>query len=266
MIADYHTHNALCRHAEGEPADYVAAAKTAGLPEIGIADHSPMPETFDDWRMLREEFPRYLELVEEARLAHPDFPVRLGMEVDYFPPGAIGHDWISELKDMADWDYWIGSVHYIAPGWDVDNPKWIGRFSEGDVAEIWKTYWDIYVQAIKSEQFHIMGHADLPKKFGFRPEGDLRKYYEPAVAAAVEHGVAFEINTAGWYKECAEQYPSRAFLEMVYEAEVPIVISSDAHEPRHVGRDFEKAREIAIEVGFLTTLRFENGVRKTVNL
>ena len=71
MPADYHLHTPLCRHATGWPVDYARRALEQGLPEIGFSDHSPMPQLFDDWRMLDSEFPRYLEAVEEARAACP---------------------------------------------------------------------------------------------------------------------------------------------------------------------------------------------------
>ena len=48
---DYHIHTTLCHHAVGDPIEYVQAAQRAGLTEIGFADHNPMPEQFDGWRM-----------------------------------------------------------------------------------------------------------------------------------------------------------------------------------------------------------------------
>jgi histidinol-phosphatase (PHP family) len=68
MLADYHTHTPLCLHAEGHPKEYAQQALASGLTEMGISDHNPMPEFFDDWRMLLSDWPRYLELVDEARV------------------------------------------------------------------------------------------------------------------------------------------------------------------------------------------------------
>ena len=63
--------------------------------------------------------------------------MRLGLECDFI---AGQESWIEELAGAAPWDYLIGSVHYLAPGWDVDNPRHISRFdaSETAVQEIWK--------------------------------------------------------------------------------------------------------------------------------
>ena len=267
LLADYHIHTPLCRHAEGAPTEYAKHASELGLAEIGFSDHSPAAEDgFDDWRMLRSEFPIYLEQVGAAREAVPSLPIRLGLEVDYLE-GKAAESWMDELAAMADFDYLIGSVHYIAPGWDIDNPKWIGRWQESaDVEEIWQSYWEIYTRCVSSGRFDILAHPDLPKKFGHRPDGDLRRFYEPAIQAAIDADVVFEINTAGWRKDCAEQYPERGFLELMREANLPLVISSDAHSPGEVGADFDRAAELALELGFTHTARFEKRERTLVEL
>jgi len=253
-LADYHTHTPLCRHAEGWPKEYARVAQERGLEEIGFADHSPMPEPFDDWRMLLEELPRYLEAVEEARAAFPQFPIRLGLEVDYI---AGQEPWIEKLAAMAPWDYLIGSVHYIAPGWAVDDPQYLSRFEDRPAAEIWQMYWDAYEKAIWTGLFDFVGHPDLPKKFGHRPEGDLRRFYEPSIIALAETGTAFEINTAGLRKPVGELYPHLDFLRLAREAGVPLLINSDAHAPQEVGAGFAQAVAAAREAGYTGTLRFE---------
>lgn len=263
MPADYHMHTPLCKHAEGHPREYAAAAVRLGLNEIGFSDHSPMREHFDDWRMDWEEFPLYLDMVQEARDAFPALPIRLGLEVDYLEGG---EKWIEELATKADFDYFIGSVHYIAPGWDVDNPKHISRFTEGSVEDIWQLYWDIYEKAVRSRLFDFMGHPDLPKKFGHRPSGDLARFYEPVIQALVDTDTAFEINTAGLRKDVREMYPARQFLELAHSAGLPLLINSDAHAPGEVGADFDKAAALAREVGYTEAVRFEKRRRHTAPL
>ncbi|MEI8340409.1 MAG: histidinol-phosphatase HisJ family protein [Verrucomicrobiota bacterium] len=263
MSSDYHIHTPLCRHAIGLPGEYARVAVEKGLDEIGFADHNPMPEPFDDWRMLLEDLPRYIEMVEEARGQFPELPIRLGLECDFI---AGQEFWIEKLAGMADWDYLIGSVHYIAPGWDVDNPKLIGRFDEHPVAEIWALYWKAFEQCIRSGLFDFVAHPDLVKKFGHRPPGDLRSYYEPCIAAAAEKKVAMEINTAGLRKPVGELYPAPEFLRMACEAGIPLLINSDAHAPEEVGADFDKGRTLATEAGYTQTVRFHQRKRRFVPL
>lgn len=262
-LADYHLHTPLCKHAEGHPSQYAAAALQAGLAEIGMSDHSPMRSHFDDWRMDWEEFPKYLDLVDEARAATPQLPIRLGLEVDYLEGGEA---WVEELAKQAPFDYFIGSVHYISREWAVDDPKYVFRFTEGSLEDIWRDYWRLYEKAIRSELFDFFAHPDLPKKFGHRPAGDLRRYYEPAIQALVDTGKAFEVSTAGLRKEVHEIYPAREFLELTYSAGVPIVISSDSHHPSEVGQDFDQAIQLVKAVGYTATARFEKRERRLVAL
>src|SRR5580700_11639595 len=237
-LTDYHVHTPLCRHAEGTPAEFIDAARRAGLAEIGFSDHNPMPEPFDDWRMNLDELPHYLDFVAEARAS--GFPVRLGLECDFIPGR---ESWIEKLAGMAEWDYLIGSVHYLASGWDVDNPKHLFRFTEDSVESIWDRYWELFNQCVRSRLFDFVAHPDLPKKFGYRPPGDLRRYYLLAIESLAKKDVAFEINTAGLRKAAEEMYPALEFVELAREAGVGVLINSDAHAPEEVGYKFDLARD-----------------------
>jgi histidinol-phosphatase (PHP family) len=259
MPADYHTHTTLCRHASGEPEQYVDAAITAGLTEYGISDHAPQqPEPFDDWRMLESQLPEYFQWIARARTHAADrIPVRAGLECEWLDDCG---DWIAHLAQQYDWDYLIGSVHYLND-WDFDNPKWLGRWAESDVHAVWENYWRSYTRMAESALFDILGHPDLVKKFGHRPTGDLARYYEPAIDAIAAAGCAIELNTAGWHKPCAEAYPAPDFLELACSAGIPLVISSDAHSPGETGRDFPRAIQAALNAGYRETQLFEKRSR-----
>ena len=259
MPADYHTHTPLCRHAEGSPEGFVDAALAAGLTEFGMSDHAPaLPEPFDDWRMSAAELPAYLDLIHRARQhAANRIPVRAGLECDWLPGCET---WIDELAARFEWDYLIGSVHYLGD-WDFDNPKWLGRWAGADLEAVWNHYWNTFAAMARSGIFDILAHADIIKKFAFRPPGDLRRFYDPAIEAIATSGKAIELNTAGWHKPCAEAYPADAFLTLACEAGIPLVISSDAHRPDEVGRDFPRAIELARACGYRETARFEKRQR-----
>ena len=262
MLADYHTHTPLCHHATGTPEAYVDAALAAGLCEFGISDHAPQtPEPFDDWRMAASDLPRYFDWIARAREhAAGRIPVRAGMECDWLPGN---HAWIEDLTARYEWDYLIGSIHYL-DGWDFDNPKWLGHWAEVDLDDLWARYWQAYAEMAATGLFDILGHADLVKKFGHTPAGDLTRYYEPAVEAIAASGAAIEINTAGWHKPCAEAYPALEFLKLAAQAAIPLVISSDAHAPGEVGRDFARAVELAREAGFTETCLFHKRMKTSV--
>ena len=215
LPADYHMHTPLCRHASGTPEAFVTHALSLGLPEIGFSDHSPMPQPFDDWRMLAEELPQYFAWIDQARAAAANrIPVRMGLEVDWIDGGSA---WIHELAAMAPWDYFIGGVHYLG-SWNFDNPSLTSGFSSLGIEASWDRYWQLFADAARSGCFDIMAHPDLIKKFGHRPTGDLDRWYVPAITALADSGVAIEINTAGLFKDVAEMYPAPRFLELARAA------------------------------------------------
>ena len=251
---DYHMHTPLCRHATGEPVDYARRAVELGLAEIGFSDHSPMPrDDFDDWRMRDGQLDEYVAKVQLAQKEFPQLKIRLALEVDYLP----GHeDWIRRLATRHPWDYFIGSVHYVSDAWDIDNPAKLSEWKKRDAFEVWKIYFERLTLAAESKLFDIIGHCDLPKKFGFRPAQDCTPLYEKFLHAAAANGCAIELNTAGLRKDCKEIYPSRDLLQIAFHKNVPITFGSDAHAPGEVGLNFAEAIALARSVGYTETLRF----------
>jgi histidinol-phosphatase (PHP family) len=262
LPADYHMHTPLCRHARGEPTEYAAHAMKLGLTEIGFSDHSPMRrDDFDNWRMHYAQLDTYVAKVRQAQKDHPGLAIRLALEVDYLPGQ---EDWIRELAARHPWDYFIGSVHYVSDDWDIDNPAKLSEWKNRDTFEVWSVYFDRLGQAAASGLFEIIGHADLPKKFGHRPTQDCTPLYEKFLDAAKRHNCAVELNTAGLRKDCKEIYPHNDILELAFQKGVPITFGSDAHAPEEVGMDFALAIQLARETGYRECCRFEQRQRRMV--
>ena len=238
---DYHTHTPLCRHAYGSAEAFVKQALALGLSTYGIADHAPMPkemEPYDDWRMLCAELPLYADWIEQARaMAGNRLQILTGLECDWVPGIS---PWIKQLRSEARCDYLIGSVHYLPRLGAVDDVLYAEKNITGSTEEDWYLYWQAIVEMVKSGLFDIAGHIDLVKIWGRKPQGNLMSYYTPALDALQESRMAVEINTAGWHKHCAEQYPAIPLLQELLKRRIPIVINSDAHYPEHVSRGWEQ--------------------------
>ena len=85
---DYHVHSHYCRHATGSLDEYARAGSARGLSEICFTPHIPFPDYRPGFcggrlRMDLEEFPRYLEELEQARRAVPGITILSGIEADY---------------------------------------------------------------------------------------------------------------------------------------------------------------------------------------
>jgi histidinol-phosphatase (PHP family) len=251
---DYHMHTPLCKHASGEPVDYARRALETGLTEIGFSDHSPMArDDFDDWRMFSSQLDEYVEKVRKAQRDFPQLSIRLALEADYLP----GHEeWIRDLAARHPWDYFIGSVHYVSDHWAVDSPFKLSEWKHRDTFEVWSAYFERLTMAAETGLFEIIGHADLPKKFGHRPTQDCTPLYERFLSAAKQHYCAIELNTAGLRKDCREIYPSREILQLAFQKGVPITFGSDAHAPDEVGMNFPEAIALARSVGYRQSVQF----------
>jgi histidinol-phosphatase (PHP family) len=259
---DYHMHTPLCRHARGEPEEYARHALAIGLTELGISDHSPMMrDDFDAWRMRLDQLDEYVEKIRRVQLDFPRLTTRLALEVDYVPDH---EDWIRDLAARYPWDYLIGSVHYLPGNWVVDHQDNIADWETGDVWEIWSSYFDRLTSAAGSGLFDVIGHPDLPKKFGYRPNRDCEPLYAGFLTAASKHACALDINTAGLRKPCAEIYPSADFLRLALDRSVPITFGSDAHAPEEVGMNFREAVQLAWDAGYRETSIYSGRRRATM--
>jgi histidinol-phosphatase (PHP family) len=257
-------HTRLCHHAEGVPLDLARRAAEVGLGEIGVSEHNPMPrDDFDQWRMSQSKLGEYLEGLAEARRSVPQVRVLAALEVDYLP----GYeDWVRELANRHAWDYFIGSVHYLDGGWDIDNPDKLDQWRARDAFQVWSAYFERLTAAAASGLFEVIGHPDLPKKFGHVPGCDCTPLFERFLETAARHGVAIEINTAGLRKTCREMYPSAAFLRLAHARNVPLTFGSDAHQPTEVGSDFDEAVRLARACGYTESLRFDQRRPRAVPL
>jgi histidinol-phosphatase (PHP family) len=219
---------------------YLAAAQQAGIEELGCSEHVyRFTDALEIWRhpywaeQARDDLGAYCEFVRTT-------PLRLGLEVD-FVPGA--EDRTANLLDGYDLDYVLGSVHFLGDR-AVDHDGYDIWEQEGDPDAVWRRYFGILAEAARCGLFDILAHPDLVKMWGRArpyPTRDPRFYYEPVVEAVAESGVAVEVSTAGLRKPVGEVYPSPAFATMCVEAGAAFALSSDAHVPADVGRDYERA-------------------------
>jgi histidinol-phosphatase (PHP family) len=268
VIVDYHMH---LRGADDGPAgkysadraeEYVEQARRAGVDEIGFSDHVYyFRETRELWQipwMLErcgDDLDDYVAAVVEAK--DRGLPVKLGLEVDYFP--GIERELVALLEPYP-WDYLLGSIHFV-DGFAVDQEP--GLVHRVPVGEAWRRYFVSLRNAARSGVFDVLAHPDLIKFFGMRPTDEETHYLHVETADAIEAaGVCVEISAAGLHKPVCELYPDRSFLELCRERDVPITLASDAHEPQNVGRDIARAVEHARAAGYDAVTVFDQRQRR----
>lgn len=257
MLTDYHVHMI-------ETGDfsvdylrkYLEKAERAGIKELGISEHAYFFQEAaniltNEWAKERrakngQVMEDYLALFERAKEA--GLHVKMGIEMDYIPGK---EEEIQRFIEAYSFDYVIGSVHWIGD-WGIDLAIHRHLYDERDINEAYRAYFDQVVTLAESQLFDFVGHIDLIKIFKFKPadQAFLEAEYDRVVEALAKSGTSIEISTAGLRKPVGEIYPDPLLLKKCYDAGVTIVLSSDAHEPEHVGYAYQQAIELARSVGY----------------
>jgi histidinol-phosphatase (PHP family) len=262
-LPDYHLHTILCKHAEGNIADYRTAASTRNIPEICFSDHCPNPDGYDPaHRMEMKKFETYRDMVSRLQDGEPP-TVLFGIEADYYEGCEV---FLGEWIPSQQFDFVLGSVHFIE-GWGFDNPAQRHVWDSVDVKATWRKYFELVGRLADSRLFDAVGHLDLPKKFGFRPsDKDLKEMARPALDRIAGADMGMELNTSGLRRPVGEIYPSPLIVSMAREREIPICFGSDAHAPDEIGAGFGLALNLAREAGYTQYFRIRRRTKELVAL
>ncbi|MHA1233520.1 MAG: histidinol-phosphatase HisJ [Promethearchaeota archaeon] len=280
---DWHTHNALCRHAVGTVEDYVKKAIEYGLNVIGSSDHFPyeylsskIPSLedipYEEYAMPLNDLESYILQLENLREKYADkIHVRFAFEIDYFKH----QDYVLDKylkKFMNKLDYILGSVHVLfgkAGTFAFDDGRFLNKYKEYDGNDdIYLEFYNCLQDMIKSPfELDIVSHFDLPKKFDKKVE-DKEIVMEKVIQTlelVKKHDLTIEINTSGLRKKVKEQYPSIEIIKHIYDLDIPILLGSDAHKPVDIAYKFEEITKLLKNVGFNQLAHFEKRKRSYVD-
>jgi len=257
VLTDYHVHlrpDGVDASAEefftaANAERYRTVATERGIAELGVSEHvHRFAQALEVWghpfwrESARDDLDAYCEWVRE------ETDLRLGIEAD-FVPGR--EDRMANLLERRDWDYVVGSVHFLRDV-AVDHEGYDVWDRSSDPEHVWARYFETLGEAARSGLFDILAHPDLVKVWGAerpRPRGDLRRFYERAMDGIAESRIAVEVSTAGLRKPVGEIYPARDFLALCLDAGCPVALSSDAHVPGDLGAGYEQALELFDSLG-----------------
>jgi histidinol-phosphatase (PHP family) len=258
MLATYHIHSRYSDGLSGIP-ELIEQALALGVAELGISDHFVLPPhgRLVSWAMRPDRLGEYVtevtHLQHQLQQDRAPLVLRLGLEVDYFPGHAPA---IADALAGVPWDYLIGSVHEV-DGFGVDSraEDW-AALSPAERQRVHRRYWQILREMADSRMFDIAAHLDLTRKFAFYPTEPLDREIAAALDAIAAAGMVVELNTAGWHKPCNDAYPSLAILQQCHQRGIAATLSSDAHEPAHLLRDFDRGAAVLAQAGYTEFVRF----------
>lgn len=258
VLYESHCHTPLCKHAQGEPAEYAATAEARGLKGIIFTCHCPLPDGISaSVRMAPEQYEHYVELIAATREHFAGrIDVRLGLESDYFPGTET---WLERLHARHPLHHVLGSVH-------MQVPEYKARYFTGDWFEYQQTYFQHLAEAAETGLFDTLSHPDLvkneaPHEWDF---ARIRPYIERSLDRIAATGIAMELNTSGRQKAIPEINPSPTMLGMMRERGIPVVLGADAHVAHRVAADYAEALRTLKAVGYTEVSYFLDRRRHTL--
>jgi histidinol-phosphatase (PHP family) len=277
-LSNYHTHCNL-DDGEGTLEEYVLSALSKGFSALGFSCHTP-GKLQDGWHMRTEDFPWYLDEINRLRDLYRDrIELYIGLELDFLEDTEelVGQ----EYRDQV--DFTIGSVHLMRHGpsgkyLSVDGPKeefnalLQDRFA-GDMKAFGTHYFSLVERLMHLHQFDILAHCDLIKKHNGNHD-----YFDPAApwyhkamshllkVAQKEH-VRLEVNTGGIARGAiGETYPSFDHIVECAELDIPLTLSSDAHQSSHIDYYFAQADDQLVQAGYKTLDVLQHGMWQSVSI
>lgn len=240
-MIDFHNHTSLCGHADGEPEEYIENAIKNNIKIFGFSDHAPLPEDMRiDVTMAPNETEKYINRIISLKEKYKEkIDIKIGFEVDFPLHDTFNKDYFDDER----LDYFIGSCHFLEK-WPIDHHKSIPDYEKIGIDTIYQKYYETILTMVESGLFHIVGHLDLPKKYGFFPKNDFKDILVQIAKKAAGNNTAIEINTAGLRKPVKEIYPSEKIIELLIENKAPITLGSDSHSPLDAGKDIDTAINI----------------------
>lgn len=251
-LSDFHVHTTYCDGIDS-PEDIVQAAIDMGMKKLGFSGHSYTP--FDEEPCMS---PQNTQLyVQEIRRLKEKYRSKItilcGTECDYY----------SQIN-TADYDYLIGSVHYIEFNGNflhVDQSPELLRQAidsafDAEPYALVERYYSLVADVLAKTHADIIGHFDLVAKFNadgsFFDENSPRyiKAAFSAIDTLLKTGKPFEINTGAvsrGYRPFA--YPSLQFLKYIAQRKGSVILSSDSHRKDTLMFQFREYEALAESLG-----------------
>lgn len=258
---NFHSHTQFC-DGHADMSAFAEAAACEGMKHYGFSPHSPVPIA-SPCNMKAEDIPAFFAEVDAVQSRWQSVHFYRAMEVDY-----LGRQWgpaADYFRDLG-LDYVIGSVHFVPAKDDrtlcIDIDGSAERFMRNmhehfgkDIEYVVRTFYEHSADMLALGGLDILGHLDKIEQNGEVYDPDLVQHgwYLDTIDAYIDEviasGVTVEVNTKA-LSRLNRLFPHERWLPRLVAADVPLVVNSDAHEPKliNAGRDYalgviEKLRE-----------------------
>jgi len=263
ILSDAHVHTSFSTDSKANPTEVIETAIDKGLKFLTITDHEDFGFPNDEFK-LNLSIDKYFDTLEKLKKKYAHkinllIGLEIGLEAD--KPEVIN----SFIKSYP-FNFVIGSMHLV-DGCDIYYPSY---YEGKETDEFINRYYDSILECLDLfSDFDVFGHVDyIIRYIPRREEYSVSKYkdkIEKVIEKIVKAGKGIELNTGGYGYGLNETNPGLEILKIYKEMGGKyITFGSDAHEPKDLAREFDKALLLAKKAGFNEYAVFENRAIKEV--
>ena len=264
--SNLHTHS-IYSDGKHSPREIIEQAIAQNMTAIGISDHS---YTFFDKRycLAEEKNEAYINELRALKAEYAGkMEVLVGIELDAFSQG----------YNRADFDYVIGSCHYINFDGDyrsVDSSlegvlDAMATYCGGNSLEFARLYFNTYSELICNMRPDILGHIDLVAKLGTVNEDspEYRKMALTTLTDVLSVAPFIELNTGAISRGYRKiPYPAPFLLREIRDRGGKIILSSDSHSKDTLTFFFDESLDLLRENGIRSVVTYQNGAFQEVGI
>jgi len=255
----------FCSHAKDSLENIIQEYVRKGFSWIGITEHIPPPENqflypeeITEKLTPKKMYIRFQKYFKTARKLQQKYENNLKIFVGFETESFNGYiNWIQELKREFTPDYIVGSLHHIKDiPIDFDNNNYQRLVKKlGNIENVYKAYFDLQYEMIKTLKPEVIGHMDLVRIFDPNYKSTLQK---PEVWKKIErnlklikkYNLILDYNLRAFKKGALEPYISNPILQKAFKIGVRVYPGDDSHETATVGIGYKKAMNNLKKIGF----------------
>lgn len=248
MYCDTHLHTFFSGDSDTPMEKQTEKAVSMGMKAICFTDHHDHDVVSDiDFTL---DIPKYRNRINELKgIFGTDTELLYGIELGLQTRIT---SYLDELVRTEDFDYVIGSVHFIN-GLDPYYPEYFEKYGSSSYELYFKTVLE-NITAFK--WYDSLGHLDYIVRYGAKhgmsySYGEYADIIDEILKKLISDGKALECNTGGRSRGLGEPNPGadvfRRYRELGGEL---VTLGSDAHSPETLGCFFDEAGEMLRQCGF----------------
>lgn len=277
----HHSHSGTyVSHAVDDLDSVVQKAHDMGFAQFCLTEHMPR---VNDLYLYPEETEKGLscenlqitfdDYTKHARTIQNSYKDKLKILVGFEVEGVDAEHIKYALQLKSQYDMMVGSVHHVfGIPIDFDYKTWeLARDTTGSKTsrELYKEYFELQRQVIKTLEPQVIGHFDLIRLFDAEVDKvdlqtDWPEVWQLAVdniKLVVEYGGLFELNSAAIRKGWNCPYPRSDIAKAIIDNGGRFCLSDDSHGLKQIGLNYAKVLKYVQDHGVehLYYLDIENG-------